>query len=298
MEDQTTTDEGAELRSLGAQVDAGENPEIAPSRETSQESQPETVEKPTPEPVEEAKVDAPASPEQKSKPESADPSSEKEPSPYQKEKARQAKAWQEIQETKAEVRRQLDELKQAKEAAPPKRSEFRDEQGYTAKDYENAAHKAWEEAREARASLDDDKAKEAEGYVQQFQQLAQQAREKEFHAARQAVAAEMVKEIPELADPKSPLRIAADELLKSHESLRIHPEGLKLAPLMAKAQMEAKEVPALKAKIEALTKENERLVKLTSVGGSGPAKRGGESNGNLTENDLRRMAEAHDMQAA
>lgn len=296
METETQTDPGAELRSLGAQVDAGEDPDLSSWSEEPQESQSAAVEKKTPEPEAEAKVKAPAETEQKSEAKSVDTSPEKaaeeKQSPYQKEKSRQAKAWQEIQETKDEVRRQLAELKEAKQ------TQFRDEAGYTAQDYEGAAQKAWTEAQEARVALDDDKAKEAEGFVQQFQQLAQQARQKEFHAARQSVAQQMVNEIPELGDPKSPLRIATDELLKGNEVLRMHPDGLKLAPQMAKAQMAAGEVPALKAKIEELTKENERLVKLTSVGGSGPAKRGGESNGNLTAADLRRMAEAHDSQAA
>lgn len=299
MTTETTTDQGDALRSMGVQVDAGADANNFSESDNSEASQPQTVEKTTPEPVEEAKDNTPAETETKST-KSADTSSEKPAaaeSPWMKEKARQAKAWREIQDTKEELRSQLAELKEAKQAAAPKQSAFRDEAGYTAQDYEAAASRAWKEAQEARTALDEDKAAEAEGFVQQFQQLANQARQKEFHAHRQAVAQQMVKDIPELGDPKSPLRLATDELLKAHESLRLHPEGLKLAPLMARAQMDAKEVPALKAKIEVLTKENERLVKLTSVGGSGPARRGGESNGNLTEADLRRMAEAHDQAA-
>ncbi len=305
MAELSLAEQGAELRSLGAEIDAGNDPDTSHLGDEPQESQPETAEEPTPKPEPEAKVKAPAEPENKSESESADPSPEKkdakaadtkEPSRYQKERERQAEAWKKIEAEKEAVRKERAEIEAARK---PKEQAFKDQDGYTAQDYRNAAQKAFDDMQQAKADLDDDKAKEAEGYVLHFQQMEQQARQAEHQAARRAAADFAVNQFPELKDPKNPLRIEADKIRAEYPILDQHPDGLKIAPVLAKYRMQAGEVPALKKQIEELTKEKARLEGLTVIGGSGPTKRPSEDanpNRALTEKDLRRMAAEHDAQ--
>lgn len=60
---------------------------------------------------------------------------------------------------------------------------------------------------------------------------------------------------------------------------------------LAKAEAES---AALRSQLEALTKENLRLARLTSIAGSPPVKPSRESGTELTERDLRRLAREAD----
>jgi hypothetical protein len=65
---------------------------------------------------------------------------------------------------------------------------------------------------------------------------------------------------------------------------------------VARAKVQAVEVPALRARLESLTRENERLARLTSIPGSPPARSTQAADAGLSERDLRRLA--HDFDSA
>jgi hypothetical protein len=99
-----------------------------------------------------------------------------------------------------------------------------------------------------------------------------------------------VESSPDLRDVRSDLHQALQAVLRETPLYALAPDGFRQAAALARARQTASTVPALQAKLDALSRENERLIKLTSVTGSGPAKVSTENNGDLNERDLRRLA--------
>ena len=95
---------------------------------------------------------------------------------------------------------------------------------------------------------------------------------------------------PELKDENSDLGRTVRELLRETPFYRSQAEGYGQAVALAKARQTAGLVPELQSKLEALMRENDRLVKLTSVTGSGPARRSNEMDHHFDERELRRLA--------
>lgn len=100
-----------------------------------------------------------------------------------------------------------------------------------------------------------------------------------------------VAETPELGDERSDLARAVQALLRETPLYTTAPEGYRQAAALAKARHAS---GTLQARLSALERENERLIKLTSVTGSGPSRVSGEPGGELNERDLRRMASEMD----
>lgn len=103
---------------------------------------------------------------------------------------------------------------------------------------------------------------------------------------------------PELQDAQSGLSRAVQEILREIPELSQGAHGFQHAAAMARARLQALELPALQSRLEALTKENERLARLTSIPGSPPARTGRDEEPALTERDLRRLAHDLDFQGA
>ncbi len=95
---------------------------------------------------------------------------------------------------------------------------------------------------------------------------------------------------PELTDQGSEIGQTLRSVLRETPIFSLTPDGFRHAAAFAKARHTAATIPALQARLESLARENDRLVRLTSVTGSGPARISGESTGELSERDLRRLA--------
>lgn len=104
---------------------------------------------------------------------------------------------------------------------------------------------------------------------------------------------------PELKDPTSELAKAVRGVLGETRVFSLSADGFRQATNLAKARMEAAAAPGLRSRVEDLVKENERLVRLTSVLGSGPTGSGAEpglEGMSLRDGErhLRRLAAEHD----
>jgi hypothetical protein len=122
------------------------------------------------------------------------------------------------------------------------------------------------------------------------QHLAARAEREAFHRHWWDTVRREVEATPELKDERSEIGQTLQTVLRETPLYSLAPDGFRHAAAFAKARQAAATLPALQARLEALAKENDRLVKLTSVTGSGPAKLSGESDRDFNERDLRRMA--------
>lgn len=308
------------LRSLGAQADAGtlDPAEVESIGELETDgSQPAAVEGETSETGAAPGQDAAAIEEQREQTaenaESAKKEGEAVPeneTPYQRAmregKKREAAAWQKIEAEKAEIARAKLELQAradadaaraaaARPAAPdPKREQapaLRDGQGYTAAEYDEAAKGFEAEGDTEMAAL----ARQKAGAVRQAeQQQRAQAHQQQFTTAWQQTVEKEVQATPELKDTNSPLGLEVQKVLRERPALSRMPDGFADAVQIAKARTHSAAAPALQSQIEKLTKENERLTKLTSLTGSGPARMSSGEEKDPSEKELRRMAAALD----
>jgi hypothetical protein len=174
--------------------------------------------------------------------------------------------------------------------APAERAEaFRDARGYSADDYTTAAEELESEGKADLAA----RARENAAAVQQAEAAASKLafdREWQQHVDQERVSS------PELTDEASELSQAVQAILRDIPALTKSPSGYQHAAAVARAKVQAVELPALRARLESLVKENARLARLTSIPGSPPARPGHAADGGLNERDLRRMA--HDFDSA
>jgi hypothetical protein len=122
------------------------------------------------------------------------------------------------------------------------------------------------------------------------QHLAARAERDAFHRDWWETVRREVEASPELKDERSEIARTLQAVLRETPLFSMTPDGFRHAAAFAKARHAAAGLPALHAKIDALSKENERLVKLTSVTGSGPTRLAGDADRDFSERDLRRMA--------
>lgn len=174
--------------------------------------------------------------------------------------------------------------------APPAPPEaFRDARGYSVDDYTTAAA---ELEREGKADLAA-RARENAAAVQQAEVAASKLafeREWQQHVDQERISS------PELSDDASELSQAVQAILRDIPALTAAPSGFRHAAAVARAKVQAVELPALRARVESLVRENERLARLTSIPGSPPARSAHATEPGLSERDLRRLA--HDFDSA
>lgn len=221
-----------------------------------------------------------------------------EQSKYQKELERRERSWQKLEEEKAKLRQEREALeaerqKVTKTAAP------RDEKGYSADEYEDAAKKF-------EASGDTVLAEKARQKAQELRQTAtakqEETRLAEFRQKWTETVAKVVDEHPDLKSADSELAKKVTSALRENPHFSMTPEGFRKAVEYVQLSDKAASVPGLQAEVETLKKEIERLNKLTSLSASGPtAKPGTKSFEDLPakeqEAELTRMAEAADAAA-
>lgn len=122
------------------------------------------------------------------------------------------------------------------------------------------------------------------------QQLAAHAQREAFQRQWWDTVRRELETTPELKDEKSEVGQALQAVLRETPLYSLTPDGFRHAAALARARHAAGNIPALQARLDALNKENERLVKLTSVTGSGPAKHPSANHSDYSERDLRRLA--------
>lgn len=173
--------------------------------------------------------------------------------------------------------------------APPERADlFRDARGYSAEDYTSAAAELESEGRADLAA----RARENAAAVQQAEAAAAKLN---FDRAWQQHVDQERATSPELSDEASELSQAVQAILRDIPALTQAPGGYSHAATVARAKVQAIELPALRARLDSLTRENERLARLTSIPGSPPARSPLAADTALSERDLRRLA--HDFDA-
>jgi hypothetical protein len=224
--------------------------------------------------------------------------SESEYTRTRKEHERRDRSWQKLEEEKNLLRRDREaveiERRRTNQTAAP-----RDESGYSADDYEIAA-RSFEE------NGDPELAGRARSRAQTLRHTAQtraaEGEAQEFRAKWQETINKVVEERPELRDVNSDLGRKVATALRTHPHFSYTPEGFRRAVEHVELQEKAASLPGLHTEVERLKTENQRLNRLTSVGGSGVMHRPGSASfDQMTraeqEAELTHAAEAADRQA-
>ena len=288
-----TNQEGieAQLLAMANDVDSGkvadeipEATEEAPRQEPEIETLKEEKSEPdkTDSGTEADKAKEPSKEEPKEEPKKPEEKKESNYDKAKKEAERKEKTWKQINEEKEALRKEREELQRIKDEAK-KASEVKDQNGYTSKDYENAAEKFDADSLKAAEDGDIEEAKRQKAFAKQAMAKANELRKAEsetqateskqkFAQEWGRVCDEVCDEIPELLDKESPLAKEVDSLIKQERIFSMIPDGFKKAVEVAKLRQEAASVPELKSRVETLTKEIERLNQLTSLHKSNPSK--------------------------
>jgi len=259
-------------------VAVGETPEVEiqteePKEEVQDESPPEPAEEAVQEPETEVlnSTEDNADKQVSSLTEGEAPEAQEQPkkSKWEKNEERKASSWKQINAEKEEIKRQREALlKEAEELKSRKvdldeGKAYRDEKGFTAEDYENAAKRLKEEGDDDLASDAIDRAKEvrAEGDKVQQQMVAKKHWDA-FESKRQ----ELMQKHSELSKPDSELTQKANAILTEHPSMQ-SAVGLEQAVKIAQLQIKAASAESSEAQVKELTDKLTKLEKKMSVNG-------------------------------
>lgn len=206
--------------------------------------------------------------------------------PYKREQARQARAWQKIEARKAEIQakeealaRRQAEIEAATKAtktpapttptAPADKITVEDYEAVAA-DYEREGNHPLAEKARAKAMALRAEAKAAEAATK----TATPAIDVEAEKAKwQRNLVELGKEHPELQQEDSPLRQRVSALLKQHLYFHQSGEGIRYAVEAARLQLQAEQADTLQARVTELEAEIQRLTELTAIPpGTAPAR--------------------------
>lgn len=248
-------------------------------------------------------------------------------SPYEKERRRLNSSWKKLDEEKAAIRKEREQIEAARQQQTTRRAEAAKPKekptlkGYTADDYESAAEDFRKDGKTEEAALATKRAQELR--AQEAEQAKQggdseaagdfitlptgaritPAEQQQMLGEWQANLKRLGDENPELTKDGTPLKTAVVSLLKDHPILHGHASGIHYAVEVAKLKLAASEVPTLKGRITELEALNKKLTELTSLsptdGGGGSRRerpKPGES-GNLDEDELSLREEAMGMDA-
>lgn len=291
----------AAAKQYDAAVEAGETPEVVilpeePKEEVQDESPPELTE----EAVKEPETNGQDADEQVSSlTEGEAPKAEEQPkSKWAKNEERKTSSWKHINAEKEEIKRQREELLKVAEELKGRQADlddgkaYRDEKGFTAEDYENAAKRLKEEGDDDLAS----DAKERAGEVRTEANKSQQEREvKKQHGAFESKRQELMQKHEDLRDVNSDLTKAANAILQQYPSMA-NADGLEHAVNIAQLQMKAAGAEKSETQVEELTNKLNKLEKKMSVSGGFTSEKvdGGRSFDDLSEKEQ----EAHLLKAA
>jgi hypothetical protein len=268
----------AAAQQYDAAVDAGKTPEVViqseePKEEVQDESPPEPAEEAVQEPETEVlnSTEDDADEQVSSLTEGEAPEVQEQPkkSKWAKNEERKNSSWKQINAEKEEIKRQREALlKEAEELKSRKvdldeGKAYRDEKGFTAEDYENAAKRLKEEGDDDLASDAVERAKEvrSEGDKAQQQVVAKKHWDA-FESKRQ----ELMHKHTDLSKPDSELTQKANAILSEHPSMQ-SAAGLEQAVNIAQLQIKAAGAETSEAQVKELTDKLTKLEKKMSVSG-------------------------------
>jgi len=261
----------AAAQEYDSSVEAGEQPEV----EMLPEPEPETEETPPESQQEEVEESPPpdqdtqnSSSLKEAQPEEV--ADEKKQSKYAKNQARLNKTWadvnadkEQLKEATAQLQKQAEELEIQRQQLAAQ-SGYRDDKGFTAEDYEDAAVRLDNEGDTGLAEDAREKARELKAASEQAKIDSFKAeRDKAWEAKRQ----ELMKNNPDLTDNSKPITKKAMSLLQQFPSLTSGPDGLELSVQMAKLALESDNSKESAAKFNELQQKYNKLEKKTSVQG-------------------------------
>ncbi len=187
----------------------------------------------------------------------------------EKDQARVSKAFQKIEAEKAEIAKARAELDRAKaeiaQSQAKKPEPVKDENGFTAEDYDSFVRDA--ERENAQLEKAGDSPKWGAASVEKARYKAQEMRLREQHVnaertriAVEAEAQQTVEKYPELKNPESPMAKAMKAVWESNqEYFSGRPGSMKVIAELAAGRVKTDSVPALEKKITELTNEVKRL---------------------------------------
>ena len=268
----------AAAQEYDASVEAGEQPVV---EFTAAEPKPEKEETPPEEPTETAEAEPDAEGQDVDEPDSSltvgeTPEEEDKPqkseSKWAKNEARKNKSWKEINSQKEELKRAREELDDMKGQLQEKQTDmddgkaYRDEKGFTAEDYENAAVRLRDEGD---ADLAKDAEEKAKSVLDEGKKADQDRSVRDANRQWELARDDLYKEMPELKDSSSELTQTANGILKEHPNLMYLPEGqgLRHAVQVAQWKVAASKTDKSQAEVKELTEKLNKLEKKMSVGG-------------------------------
>jgi len=291
----------AAAKQYDAAVEAGETPEVViqpeePKEEVQDESPPELTEEAVKEPEAEGQD---ADEQVSSLTEGEAPEVKEQPkSKWAKNEERKTSSWKHINAEKEEIKRQREELLKVAEELKGRQADlddgkaYRDEKGFTAEDYENAAKRLTEEGDDDLAS----DAKERAGEVRTEANKSQQEREvKKQYSVFESKRQELMQKHEDLRDVNSELTKAANAILQQYPSMA-NADGLEHAVNIAQLQMKAAGAEKSETQVKELTDKLNKLEKKMSVSGGFTSEKvdGGRGFDDLSEKEQ----EAHLLKAA
>ena len=268
----------AAAQEYDASMEAGEQPVV---EFTATEPEPGKEETPPEEPTEAAKAEPDAEGQDVDEPESSltvgktpeeEVKSQKSESKWAKNEVRKNKAWKAINAGKEENKRIREELEGMKAQLLEEQSDmdegkaYRDEKGFTAEDYENAAVRLREEGD---ADLAKDAEEKAKSVLDEGKKADQDRSVRDANRQWESARDDLYKEMPELKDNSSELTQTANGILKEHPNLMYLPEGqgLRHAVQVAQWKVAASKTDKSQAEVKELTDKLNKLEKKMSVGG-------------------------------
>ena len=296
----------AAAKQYDAAVEAGETPEVViqteePKEEVQDESPPELTEEAVKEPETEVleSTEDNADEQVSSLTEGEAPEAEEQPkSKWAKNEERKTSSWKHINAEKEEIKRQREELLKVAEELKGRQADlddgkaYRDEKGFTAEDYENAAKRLKEEGDDDLASDAKERAKEVRSEGEKSQQERQAKKHWDVYESKRQ---ELMQKHSELQKPDSELTQRANAILQQHPSMA-NAVGLEKAVEIAQLQMKASGAEQSETQVKELTNKLNKLEKKMSVSGGFTSEKvdGGRSFDDLSEKEQ----EAHLLKAA
>ena len=219
-------------------------------------------------------------------------------SKWAKNEERKTSSWKQINAEKEEIKRQREELLKVSEELKGRQADlddgkaYRDEKGFTAEDYENAAKRLTEEGDDDLASDAKERAKEVRTEAEKSQQEREVKKQMSaFESKRQ----ELMQRHEDLRDVNSDLTKAANAILQQYPSMA-NADGLENAVKIAQLQMKAAGAEKSETQVKELTDKLNKLEKKMSVSGGFTSEKvdGGRSFDDLSEKEQ----EAHLLKAA
>lgn len=196
----------------------------------------------------------------------------KEKSKWAQNEERKATTWQTInaekEALKAEkeaITREKAEFEKSKKA--PADSTFRDEHGYTSKDYKKVAEDFRAKGDQAMAEAAD---KLAANLSQKEQQAQQDQAQQSFIESWKKNYEALCEKTPALRDKDSPIAKATVKILTEFPLLTRDVNGVGYAVRAAELQLRTQEFDGTKSELTKLKAEHEKLLKKLSIGGGSP----------------------------